>query len=105
MKEKDMIAGILAGQRLLKVEYRGSKVELIKWRDKESGRSREAWTVRHMVESGPDSIVVHERTDEGFDAAKWQAPLKKGQAAVFHCDALITEKGLVSGRGRLEVLE
>lgn len=105
MNKATATAKILAGERIFVCEYRSSKCENITWRDKDTGRSQSAHIVRHTLESGPDSLILNERTGDNFDASKWAAPAKKGQTVVVHVTELKTERGMLSARGTLEVLE
>jgi len=90
------------GERILFGEYRASKAEVIKYRDKLTHQMTEMKMLRHTIEVGPDSVVLNERVDDKFDAASYKSPLTKGQKVVVFLDSLLIEKGVPSARGRLE---
>lgn len=104
-KKSEIMARIEKGERLIVCEYRSSKLETLNWRDKDTGKSMSAAVVRHTLESGPDSVTVNERTGNDFDAAKWVPPAKKGQMVALHFTEFKTERGIMSARGNLEVIE
>jgi len=105
MKLNEVLQRIQAGERILIGEYRSSKCETINWRDKVSGKPLSAAAVRHVVEFGPDSVVIAERTAENFEVAKFKAPASKGQKVACHFTEFLTERGVMSARGTLEVIE
>lgn len=90
--------------RFIVAEYRSSKAETINWRDKTTGRAMSAVALRHVLESGGDSVVLTERTPEGFDPAKWASPFQKGQMVAVHFTEWAVTRGMISARGTIEVL-
>lgn len=104
-KKSEIMDRVMRGERVIICEYRSSKMENIAWRDKESGKAMSAAVIRHTLESGPDSVTVNERTAADFDSSKWVAPAKKGQLVALHFTEFKTERGLMSARGTLEIIE
>jgi len=97
------------GEVLIVAEYRGSKADQLKWRDKTTGRQLEAETLRHTVEAGGGSFAVDERLAEGVKGAERIAELQKagivkGEKCLVVLTQLLTVKGVTSARGSLEVL-
>jgi len=92
------------GERLLFGEYRSSKAESIKYRDKTSHQITSMNMLRHTVEVGPDSIQVNERVEDTFNPETYKSPFVKGQKVVIFLDSLLIEKGVPSARGKLEAI-
>jgi len=104
VKKSEVLAKVMAGERLLVGEYRSSQVEQISFRDKTSGQARSFWRVAHTVEFGNLSVSVSERMPDDFDGSKFVAPGKKGNAVVVHMDGWLVEKGTCRASGKLELL-
>jgi len=104
MKLSEAVAKWQAGDRLLFGEYRASKAEVIKYRDKTSHQMTEMKMLRHTVEIGSDSVQVNERVDDNFDVAGYKPPFTKGQKVVVFVDSLLIEKGVPNARGKLEAI-
>jgi len=92
------------GARLLFGEYRSSKAEVIKYRDKTSHQMTQMSMLRHTVEIGADSVQVAERVEDNFDAAGYKSPFQKGQKVVVFLDSLVIERGVPTARGKLEAI-
>jgi len=92
------------GERLLFGEYRSSKAEVIKYRDKTSHQMTEMKMLRHTVEVGPDSVQLAERVEDNFDASSYKSPLTKGQKVIIFLDSLLIERGVPTARGKLEAI-
>jgi len=105
MTKEKAIESFLAGDPLMCVEYRGSKAEVIKWRDKETRRPMEGTALRHTVENNAGSIAVNERTDENFNVANYHSPFTKGQKVLLRVTGLQVQRGSMTCSGTLEVLE
>jgi len=103
MTQKEAIELILVQhKRILFVEFRSSRVETINWRDKSTGRALTATMVKHVVESGDDSVVITERVPEGEKPTDHIFQEKKGTICALHVESLIVDKGSITGRGKLE---
>lgn len=105
MTEQQAIEKFMTGSPMILVEYRSSKPEEIKYRDKESGKPMVMAKLTHNVEMGSESFPVQERTGEQFDAATYKPPFVKGQRCVLLLDSFYRDKGNWNVRGRLEALE
>jgi len=86
------------------VEYRSSRVDHIAWRDKQTGKAREAFMLRHTVEMGASTLSVAERKEDDWTGKGYAAPFKKGQACVLTFSDWRTERGATTVRGSLEPL-
>jgi len=104
MTELDLVNRVREGEALMVGEYRMSKAEILKWRDKITGKPQEAPILRHTVEFGKSSVSVNERVADGTRLEDIHVTFNKGDAVVLHVDELTRAKGLVSCRGRLEKL-
>jgi len=106
MTRKQAAEQFIAGSRVILAEYRGSKLEHVEWRDKESGKAMKGDFLKHNIESGPDPIVVNERLAEGTDAKatldERQKTLKKGQTVLVTFSQMSSNKGQLSMTGKLE---
>jgi hypothetical protein len=102
MDKKQAMDLFNAGQFVAIGEYRMSKAEQIKWRDKTSGKEMEAPMLRHVVEFGDKSVAVSERVPSNVKLEDIKVPFIKGDTVLLHVEEYTTQKGLVSCRGRLE---
>ena len=85
MKIEEAKKRFIEGKPCLVVEFRNSKAERIKWRDKESKQIMEAPLLRHACEAEDGTpYVVNERVDEKFKETEYVQKFKKGQD-VFGC--------------------
>lgn len=105
MTEQQAIEKFMAGSPIILVEYRSSKPEEIKYRDKDTGKPMVMAKLTHNVEMGSESFPVQERTGEQFDALSYKAPFTKGQRCVLLLDSFYRDKGNWNVRGKLEALE
>lgn len=105
MTAKEVQERVLAGTPTAVVEYRGSKCDVIEWRDKESGKMRTFTKLMHNVETEKEAFQVSERTDDSFKPEAYKPPFKKGQKVVWLIDGLSRAKGVVSASGALVALE
>jgi hypothetical protein len=104
MKIDEAIKRWQSGERLLFGEYRASKAEVIKYRDKTTRAITSMSVLRHTVEVGPDSVVVNERVEDDFDAEHYKSPFAKGQKVIVHLDSLVIEKGIPQARGKITAI-
>ena len=102
MDETSFMSQVKAGSLLALGEYRHSKSEMLRWRDKLTGRLMEAPVLRHTVEFGNCSVAVSERVPEGTKLEDIHVPFVKGEMVVLHLEELSRNLGLVSARGKLE---
>lgn len=106
MKASEVQKMFAAGKPVLLVEFRSSKAERIKWRDKESKATLEAPLLRHSVEAEDGTpYILNERVPETFDETKFAAAFKKGDKCVLLFTSMIVEKGIAHFQGSLEKLE
>jgi len=101
MNQSELERRIHAGEFVALGEYRMSKAEMIKWRDKVTGRQMEAPMLRHTVEFGDKSVAVSERVADGIKIEDISVPFVKGDAVVLLLEEYTAQKGLVSCRGRV----
>ena len=83
MKRAEIVERLWKGAMVLTGQYRGGKVELKIWMDKETGRKKESQVVHHNLELADGSDVV--RIMEYFAVGEEITPVaKKGDwVAVF----------------------
>lgn len=91
-----------AGKLCALVEYRSSKAEPIRWRDKDTHMTMNAVTLTHSVETETQTIMVSERVDDNFDWKDYKAPFTKGQKAIVFFDSVGRNKGVTTLYGKLE---
>ena len=90
-----------SGHRLLFGEYRGSKAEEIRYRDKTTRNVQTMKVLRHIVEVGDDAIMVAENVEDDFDVQNFQAPFQKGQKVLVELQSLAVNRGVFEARGLL----
>lgn len=87
-------------------EFRSSKAERIKWRDKDTQRVMTGVTLTHSVELLGVTAMVNERVDEGtFDERSYVSPFTKGTPVLVNIDLITKTKGITTIYGTLEHLE
>lgn len=102
MTKTQLIEKVVGGALLVVGEYRMSKAEMLRWRDKVNGQNKEAPILRHTVELGSNSVQVNERVPDGTRLEDIHVPFKKGQMIVLAVESYSVDKGAVSCRGHLE---
>jgi len=105
MNKAQLIDGVLAGQALVLVEYRQTKVEVVKYRNKETGKAEEMRKIRHHVEGGGAAFPIEERVPEGLNLDTYKSPFAKGQMVVWHVDSMSKVKGVERNSGILEAFD
>jgi len=105
MKITELSERVRKGEVVAVGEYRMSKAETINWRDKQSGAAKSAVVLRHVVEVGDKSVTVNERVPDGVKEGDVKVAWSKGQLVVLHLDSWVTERGTVTCRATLELLE
>jgi len=108
LSKSEATLAFLAGEQVIVVEYRGSKVDHVQWRDKQSQRAMSGDFLRHTVESNSASFPVDQRLAEGETAQAViaeleKAGLKKGDKCILRYTQLTSAKGRVEAKGVLEV--
>jgi hypothetical protein len=105
MKLNDVVKMFDAGQPVLVVEYRSSKAERIRWRDKESHNTLEAPILRHSCEAADGTpYVVNERVPDTFKETEFKSLFKRGDKVVLKFTAMNVERGIQHFQGALESL-
>lgn len=105
-KKSEIMRQWETGKPVLLVEFRSSKAERIKWRDRESKATMEAPLLRHSVEAEDGTpYIVNERVPETFDETKFQASFKKGDKCVLLFASMAVERGIAHFQGSLEKLD
>jgi hypothetical protein len=102
MLNPEIAAMVESGEFVAVGEYRMSKAEMINWRDKTTGQAKSAPVLRHTVEFGTNSVQVAERVPDSTKIEDIRVPFKKGEGVLMHFTEMVTEKGVISCRGRLE---
>lgn len=92
-----------AGKPVILAEYRSSKADRIRWRDKESKQTVEAPILRHNLEAEDGTpYAVNERVDDKFDETTYVSPFAKGDKVLLTFTALEMMRGAMSFQGKLE---
>jgi len=86
-------------------EYRNSKSEMLKWRDKMTGAAKEGPICRHTIEGGGISYAAAARIPDGTKLEDIRIPFRKGDAVVIRFTEYTTTRGAVAVRGELEKLQ
>lgn len=87
-------------------EYRSSKADRIKWRDKETQRVMTGVTLTHAVEFNGTTAMVNERVDEGtFDERAYVSPYVRGSSVLVNIDLVTKTKGITTIYGTLDPIE
>lgn len=102
---KEVLQRVQNSEPLLIVEYRSASVDVIKWRDKTTGKEMTFTKITHGVELGPKAVTVSERVPEGLDVSKWVQSIPKGAKAVLFLETLTREKGITSASGTLDQIK
>lgn len=111
MNKSDVMALLEKGKPVVMGEFRRFKGEVIRWRDKTSGKALEAPSMRFTVETDEETFEVSDFTDvpEGSTAeavvSAYKCPFKKGARVLVEIKSWIQQKGVVKCRGLLHVLE
>lgn len=106
MTQKQAIESFLSGKPLLVVEYRSSKAERIKWRDKESRAVMEAPLLRFSCEAADGTAyVINQRVPDTFDETKYVPPFAKGARVILEFVSMTIERGIVHFQGSISELE
>lgn len=108
--QKQITEEFLAGGLVLVGEYRATSIDKISWRDKETKAALSAEVMYHTVETATGSVKVNERLADGVTGEKRLAEIRgegitKGKQVVVRFSELKTERGNVSLRGSIELLE
>lgn len=95
------------GACVLRVEYRASVPDHIKWRDKETKTIMEANILSHNIETCEGAAAVSERVEEGskFDPTTYQSPFKKGESVALLFKSVDLSRGKRTFYGVLERIE
>lgn len=106
MKQVEVHKMFNDGKPVILCEYRSSKAERIKWRDKTSRATLEAPILRHSVEAADGTpYVVNERVPETFDETKFASQIKKGEKVALLFESMTSEKGIKHFGGQILQLE
>lgn len=103
--KRDEALKLLAGGYLgCLAEYRSCKTDEIPYVSKKTGRSQVMKKAAHNLEVGGQSVQMAEILKDDTDLTKFTPPAKKGQTVFVHLRELKDEFGMVSARGRCEVV-
>lgn len=105
MKQIELVDKILAGAFVAAGEYRGGKAEKIAWRDEKTGKRLEAIAVRHVVEIGPETVMVQERTSDDYKLEDFRPKFPKGTRVVLELASLSVIRGVKQASGVLHEME
>lgn len=101
MKKSEFLKNVLEGKPMILVEYRASRAEHIKWRDKETKMMVEGTTLSHTVENATDSIRISDRLAEGVKPEDYKSPYSKGDKVILQIRGLQVQKGVTTAVGDL----
>lgn len=105
MKQAEIQAAVMAGQRILVGEFRMSKCETIRWRDQESQSRKEAIVIRHTLEVADGVISVSEFPPDTLKVPEdYKSPFQKGDKVVCQFTNFLITKGNMEARGLLSKL-
>jgi len=102
---------VTEGQILAVAEYRGFRLECIRYRDKKTGAAVSAPIVTHAVELGAQQAKVSEWLPDGTPvddkglATNYQPQFKKGDQIVIKVESLKNERGSFTINGTMFKLE
>lgn len=82
MTEAEAVKAFMSGAQVMVVEFRGSRVDHLAWRDDKTGLRREADLCKHTVEAGSKSFAVNERMPETWDAEAAKAAFEAGKFSI-----------------------
>lgn len=110
IKQAEATAEFLAGKFVVVGEYRASSAETVNYRDKTTGRAASMESLRHTVETESGSFALDERVPDGAKASDVLASMKaaglvKGSRVLVRLTSFLTQKGVTSARGTLELFD
>jgi len=103
--ESELIAQILQGGIWAIGEYRLGKADVIKWRDKTSGKAMEGVVARHTIECGAEALVFSPRLPEGYAVADFGPLLPKGTKCALQVNRVEVDKGNTTVSGTLHEVQ
>lgn len=105
MKIEDSVKMFHDGQPVLIVEYRSSKAERIRWRDKESRNTLEAPILRFSCEASDGTpYIVNERVPDTFKETEYKSAFMRGEKVILKFTTMSIERGIMHFQGALEPL-
>lgn len=105
MKKTEVLPLLEKGGIYMMGEFRSSKVEVVNYRDKVTGRAAKFASHLHVVETGDTTITIQDRIEDGVDAEKLKAPYSKGQKVLVHVDTLERVQGFLRATGSMSPIE
>ena len=105
MTMKELNEAVMSGVPCCVVEYRKSKVEEVKYRDKETGQPHQFTKLSHAVETSNSAFTIDERTSDDFSAATYRPSMRPGQKVVWLVQSRTMNKGRAINTGQLVPLE
>lgn len=97
----DAVKAFQAGEKVLLVEVRNSKAEVINYRDKVTQKPMSFAQIRHAIEICDGTAVVGQRVPEGFNPETYSSGMPKGSKALLRYDSCTMEKGITHFNGTL----
>lgn len=89
-----------AGEAVMKVEVRGTKVDAVRLTNQKTGRIEDRHVIRYALEAGERQITCAEWLPAGSSPPP-SLPWKKGDRAILLLNALSNSKGAISAGGTL----
>lgn len=104
MKESE-VARLALLSPVVVCEYRSTRAQEIKYRDKVTGKQQVMPLCEHGIEIGETQVRVSERLPDGADIALIKPPFKKGQRCILAVESWSVEKGQTRASGKLYSVE
>lgn len=105
MKQSEILGRVLKGELIQCGEYLMSRCETIKYA--KNGKSEQFDKLSHTVLTGEGAVTVDEDTRKlaNFNPDTYKAPFKKGQSVAIVVESKISQRGVVTIRGQIAVVE
>lgn len=105
MKKSEVLAFLEKGGIYMIGEYRSSKVDEVKYRDKVTGKGAKFASHLHVVETGDTTVTVQDRVEEGVDVATLKPLFAKGTKVLVRVDSLERVQGFHRATGAMSPIE
>jgi len=86
-------------------EFRKSKLENVKYRDKQTGKMAEFNSHVHTIETGEDTIFVQDRIEDGTDPHTLKPPFPKGVKVIVGITTLERVQGFLRATGTMSAID
>jgi len=105
MKQTEILGRVLKGELIQCGEYLMSKADTVKYF--KDGKAESFSKLTHTVLTSEGAVSVDEdtRAMPGFNPETYKSPFKKGQIVAILVTSKISQKGVVTIRGSVSVVE